>query len=193
MGRGIRILFVCLACLALEAIPVFGQKARPAPRGGAPNQVSGPQWTGFNPAPYVGNYFYPTFGNGGYYSPFFYQSSPVATYPYVENYWWVSRYPIADPRQEGYNPSAGYAPETVTTLLLDTTPAKARITLDGVYVGTTDALGPFQLPIGEHSLRVDAASYVPSETILKIEKPGTQILNVSLRPVAIEAKPAPRI
>ncbi len=137
--------------------------------------------------------FYPSFeGYGGYFSPFFEVPSLPPAYPYLPNYWWVSMYPIADPRQEGYNPSSGYPWESVTALLLVTYPAKARITLDGIFVGTSDSLGPTQLPIGEHTLRVEASGYEPSETVLKIEQPTLQQLEIRLTPTRPSTKPGPR-
>jgi hypothetical protein len=113
-------------------------------------------------------------------------------YNYAPNYWWTGPNSGTDPRQEGYNPSSGYPSETVSTLLLETFPAKARVILDGVFIGTADSLGPTQLPAGEHSLRVEAASYEPSETILKVEQPTLQQLEIRLNPIAHTTKPAPR-
>jgi hypothetical protein len=80
----------------------------------------------------------------------------------------------------------------VTTLLLSTFPAKARVILDGVFVGTADCLGPTQLPLGEHTLRVDATSYEPSEIVLKVEQPTVQELDVRMKPIVHLAKPGPR-
>jgi len=144
------------------------------------------------PAPasttYVTPYFFPSHGGfggygfyGGYYSLF---NDPVpfaSTDPYLPKYWWIERYPSIDPRQVGYNPNSGYAKEEVTTLLLETSPKKARVVLDGLYVGTSDNMGPFQLPIGEHTLRVEAAGFEPSETVLKIEQPVLQQLDIRLK------------
>ena len=143
---------------------------------------------------YVRPYFYPSYGGfgsygfcGGYYSPFLNVVPYSSTDPYLPKHWWVERYPSVDPRQSGYNPGSGYAKEEVTTLLLDTYPKKARIVLDGLYVGTTDSLGPFQLPIGEHTLRVEAAGFEPSETVLKVEQPVLQQLEIRLKPVTRRA------
>ena len=66
-------------------------------------------------------------------------------------------------------------------MLLETYPKKARVVLDGLYVGTSDSLGPFQLPVGEHTLRVEAAGFEPSETVLKVEQPVLQQLEVRLK------------
>lgn len=144
------------------------------------------------PAPaahtYVTPYFFPSYGGfgpygfyGGYYSPFIDPVPYASTDPYLPKYWWVERYPSIDPRQAGYNPNSGYAKEEVTTLLLETYPKKARVVLDGLYVGTSDSLGPFQLPVGEHTLRVEAAGFEPSETVLKVEQPVLQQLEVRLK------------
>jgi len=144
------------------------------------------------PAPasptYVTPYFFPSRGGfgpygfyGGYYSPFIDAAPFASTDPYLPKYWWIERYPSIDPRQSGYNPNSGYAREEVTTLLLETSPKKARVVLDGLYVGTSDSLGPFQLPAGEHTLRVEAAGFEPSETVLKIEQPVLQQLEIRLK------------
>ncbi len=139
-------------------------------------------------------YFFPSFGGfggygfyGGYYSPFIDFSSMHTTNPYLPKNWWVERYPSADPRQSGYNPNSGYAREEVTTLLLETYPAKARVILDGLFVGTSDSLGPMQLPVGTHTLRIEAAGFEPSQTVLNIEEPAMQQLEVRLKAVASAA------
>jgi len=100
-------------------------------------------------------------------------------------------YPIGDPRQDGYNPSSGYPWESVTALILDTYPDKARVILDGLFIGTSNYLAPLQLPPGEHSLRVEASGYEPSETILKIERPTIEQLVIRLSPVHTSSKPGP--
>jgi hypothetical protein len=104
----------------------------------------------------------------------------------------VSPYSIEDPRQDGYNPNAGYEWDSVGTLLLTTFPANARVTLDGTCVGTADKLGPFQLPAGEHTLRVEAAGYEPSDTVVRFDKPGVQELDIELKPLTAAAKAATR-
>lgn len=157
-------------------------------RAGEPPQRSGGAFSAVS----ARAYYYPaSVGYGGYFSPFLGLPSAPLAYGYLPNYWWVSSYPIADPRQDGYNPSAGYAWGGVMTLVLDTTPTKARIVLDGLFVGTTDKLGPFQLPIGEHTLRVEADGYEPSETALKVEQPFLEQLEVRLTPTKHAAKPGP--
>ena len=141
---------------------------------------------------YGAGYATPYFGGygGGWYGG--YSGGYGSTYSYLPNYWWTGYYPTADPRGEGYNPNAGYAWDSVTTLLLETFPAKARVTLDGIFVGTTDTLGPFQLPLGQHTLRIEAAGFEPSETVLKVERAVLQQLEVRLTKSVRGAKPAPR-
>lgn len=190
MGRIIRlrVLIVFLTGLLL-----VGQRALTA--GDRSHQV------GFStPSPrsasHVQPYSFPSFSPwgwfGGYYSPFMNMPTLPPARPYLPNYWWVEPYPSADPRQAGYNPASGYARDEVTTLLLVTYPAKARVILDGLYVGTADYLGPIQLPLGEHTLRVEAAGYEPSETILSVEQPVLQQLEVRLKPQTPPAKPEAR-
>jgi hypothetical protein len=153
---------------------------------------------GFGPGlgfsgPFVQSYFYPTPSwYGGYYSPFLNLPSLPPSYVYMPSYWWVSPYPLADPRQDAYNPSGGYPKETVTTLLLAAYPLKSQVTIDGILVGTSDALGPFQLPVGEHTLRVEAPGYEPSETVLKVEQPTLQQLEIRLTRKGEPVKPAPQ-
>ena len=145
----------------------------------------------YNYGGYVQPYFFGSYGfYGGYYSPFVSVPSLPPAYPYLPNYWWVSPYPLADPRQSGYNPASGYARDSVTTLILETQPAKSRVILDGIYVGTSNYLGPIQLPVGEHILRVESAGFEPSETVLNIEQPVLQQLTVKLkRTAAASAEP----
>lgn len=128
------------------------------------------------------NPFYGGFG-GGY---------GGGTYAYLPNYWWVSPYPTGNVNQVGYNPSAGYDWDSITKLVLDTFPEKARVTLDGIYVGTADKLGPFQLPVGDHTLRVEAPGYEPSETVLRVQSPALEQLEVRLNAIGHDAKPAPK-
>jgi hypothetical protein len=118
---------------------------------------------------------------GGYYTPFVNVPTYGSTYPYLPKYWWVERYPSTDPRQAGYNPNSGYPKEEVTTLLLVSYPVKSRVILDGLYVGTSDNLGPIQLPVGVHVLRVESLGFEPSETVLKVEQPTLQQLEVRLK------------
>ena len=138
---------------------------------------------------YVQPYFYPSYspfghyGFGGFYSPFVSLPSIPRTEPDLPNYWWAEHYPTADPRQAGYNPSSGYSKESVTTLLLVTSPLNTRIILDGIYVGRADYLGPIQLPPGEHTLRVEAPGYETSETVLNVEEPALRQLEIRLRTI----------
>jgi len=155
---------------------------------GAAPAPSGP------PSRSVTPYFFPSYGGfggfgfySGYYSPFIDFSSMHTTEPYLPKHWWVERYPAADPRQAGYNPNSGYAREEVTTLILSTYPLKARVVLDGIFVGTSDNLGPMQLPIGMHTLRIEAAGFEPSQTVLNIEEPAMQQLDVRLKTVTSAA------
>jgi hypothetical protein len=124
-------------------------------------------------------------GYGGY-------GSTGSSYGGQPNYWWASHYPSENPCQAGCNPNAGYEWDSVGTLILDTNPPKARITLDGVYAGTTDKLGPFQLPVGQHTLHIEAPGFEPSDIIVKFDQPGVQSLNIELKSLTASAKPAPR-
>ncbi len=130
---------------------------------------------------------------GGYYSPFVSVPTLPPPYPYMPKYWWTGPYSIDDPRQAGYNPQAGYRWDDVMALILHTSPEKARVSLDGMFVGLGDQLGPIQLPVGEHTLRVDAAGYEPSETVLKVETHAIQQLDVRLNKVEHAPKPAPKL
>ena len=165
--------------LLLLAGIIFGAQASMAQRAfgfaGAPRAVYSPS--------FFGGYG----GYGGFGLPFF--AGPVGYQP--PNYWWVSPYASEDPRQEGYNPYAGYEWDSVGALILTTSPAKARVTLDGVFVGTSDRLGPFQLPAGEHTLRVAAEGFEPSENIVKVTQPGPLFLDVQLQRSSVVPKPAP--
>ena len=147
--------------------------------------VAGPRpVTTFGYAGYSG--FYP--GYGGAYSPFFESSSSQA--PDMPRFWWVGPYGVDDPRQDGYNPNAGYAWDSVGTLLLTTFPERARVKLDGTSIGAASYLGPIQLPAGDHTLRIEAAGYEPYETVLRVDSPIAQELEVRLRPLAQAPKPA---
>ena len=132
------------------------------------------------------------YGGYGYNGSSYNYSTPSSTYSYLPSGWWTGSNSSGDPRGVGYNPDAGYAWDTVTTLVLETFPAKARVTLDGIFVGTMDLLGPFQLPMGQHTLRIDAPGYEPSETVLKVEKPVVQQLTVRLSAVKHVAKAGPK-
>jgi hypothetical protein len=80
----------------------------------------------------------------------------------------------------------------VGTLILNTNPSEARVSLDGIYAGTTDKLGPFQLPVGEHTLHIEAPGYESSDVIVKFDQPGVQSLNVEMKRLTVSAKSAPR-
>ena len=140
-----------------------------------------PVYSGFSPS--YGGY-------GGAYSPFFESSSSQAPYPYMPKFWWVGPYGIDDPRQDGYNPNAGYAWDSVGTLMLTTFPARARVQLDGTSIGAANYLGPIQLPAGEHTLRIETPGYEPYEAVLRVDSPVAQELEVRLRPLAQAVKPA---
>ena len=141
-----------------------------------------------------GGYSQPVYGGyGGAYTPYIGSSSYSPGYNYAPPYWWAGPNSYnSDPGGVTYNPNAGYAWDSVSVLLLETSPPKARVTLDGIFVGTMDCLGPFQLPMGEHTLRVDAAGYEPSITVLHVQKPVLQQLEVKLTEVAHTTKPGPK-
>ena len=162
--------------------------------GSQPSPVSRAVGTGYGPVTTFG-YVTPTYGGfypgydlyGGYYSPFF---LPQAPYPYMPKFWWVGPYGVDDPRQDGYNPNAGYAWDSVGTLILTTYPAKARVKLDGTFIGLAHYLGPIQLPAGDHTLRIEATGYEPNEAVIKVDSPVVQELEVRLKSLAQAAKPA---
>ena len=129
-------------------------------------------------SPITYSYFNPGFG----FSPFLNFNYSSAPRPFMPKYWWTGSYSIADPRQDGYNPQGGYRWEDVTTLVLGTYPTRAEVTLDGSPIGSSDGLGPIQLPFGEHTLRVESPGYEPSETVLKVQARSVQRLQVNLKP-----------
>jgi len=133
----------------------------------------------------------PIYGRGGAYGGYGYYPSSSSPLDVPPNYWWVSPYPSENPCQAGCNPHAGYEWDSVGALILDTNPPQARVTLDGIYAGTTDKLGPFQLPVGEHSLHIEAAGFQPSDINVKFDQPGVQSLNVELKRLTVSPKPAP--
>src|SRR5579872_6347803 len=138
----------------------------------------------FGGGPWFGG-FYPAFGGNGLYAS---SSSPLDVPP---RYWWVSPYPSENPCQAGCNPNAGYEWDSVGTLILETNPPKAQVILDGILAGTTDKLGPFQLPVGRHTLHIQFAGFEPSDVIVNFDQPGVQTLNVELRRLTAFTKPAP--
>jgi hypothetical protein len=178
-------------------ILLVGPTVQAAPADGASGLIGrAAPFTGSSYGAYVQPYFYPSygpfgnFGYGGFYSPFVNLPTIPPAVSYLPKYWWVEPYPSADPRQAGYNPSSGYSRESATTLLLATYPSNTRIILDGIYVGRADYLGPIQLPLGEHTLRVEAPGFEPSETVLNVEEPVLQQLEIRLKSVTqAESKP----
>jgi hypothetical protein len=175
MRRVVRLWLLLLAATMLSSPALFAQR-----------------FAGVRPAIGVNGYSFPHFeAYGGYGTPSFVYPTFAPASGYAPNYWWVSPYPLADPRQDGYNPSAGYEWDSVGVLILSSSPANAGVTLNGVFVGTSDKLGPFQLPTGEHTLRLAAEGYEPSETIVRVDRPGLEELNVRLRPLSVKVQPAP--
>jgi hypothetical protein len=167
----------------LACAPVFAQRGGRGGGGGRASSsfVAGPAYGGGGWHMGWGGWGFP-----GYFAP---SSSPLDVPP---KYWWVSPYPSENPCQAGCNPNAGYEWDSVGTLILNTNPSQARVTLDGTYAGTTDKLGPFQLPVGEHTLHVEAPGFEPSDIIVKFDQPGVQTLNVEMKRLTVAAKPAPR-
>jgi len=188
-----------LAFLAMGLVFPAGSRPEAAPADGASAHIGQAPASGGNYfRGYVQPYFYPSYspfsyyGFGGFYSPFVNVPGIPRAVPDLPNYWWAEHYPTADPRQAGYNPSSGYPKESVTTLLLATYPLNTRIILDGIYVGRADYLGPIQLPVGEHTLRVEAPGYETSETVLNVEVPVLQQLEIRLKSVKqAESQPRP--
>ena len=188
-----------LAFLAMGLVFPAGSRPEAAPADGASAHIGQAPASGGNYfRGYVQPYFYPSYspfsyyGFGGFYSPFVNVPGIPRAVPDLPNYWWAEHYPTADPRQAGYNPSSGYPKESVTTLLLATYPLNTRIILDGIYVGRADYLGPIQLPVGEHTLRVEAPGYETSETVLNVEVPVLQQLEIRLKSIKqAESQPRP--
>ena len=183
MGQNYRTILRLTLMFLLACVPAFAQG-----RGGGARGVSsshGATVSGGGGS-YGGWGGYPVFGGSGLYGS---SSSPLDVPP---KYWWVSPYPSENPCQAGCNPNAGYEWDSVGTLILDTNPPKAGVTLDGIFAGTTDMLGPFQLPVGEHTLHIEASGFEPSDIIVKFDQPGVQNLNVELKRLTATAKPAPQ-
>lgn len=201
MGNVWRVMFSF--ALVLAGLPAFAQSAagvrgsRPAPsmasRGYADHRAvpigSGYSYGGFypgayGPAAYDYDGFFPAFGGAtGLYT------SPLDVPPQG---WWASPYPSQNPCQAGCNPNAGYEWDSVGTLILNTNPPTAQVALDGVPAGTTDKLGPFQLPVGEYTLHINAPGFESADVVVKFDRPGVQTLNVELKRLANYAKPAPQ-
>ena len=191
MGKATAILtLMLLASGMLLAQGRRGSGSQSSPISRAVRNGSGPATTFGYATPGYSD-FYPNYsGYGGAYASSFESFSFQAPYPYLPKYWWVGPYSIEDPRQDGYNPNAGYAWDSVGTLMLTTFPARARVKLDGTSIGAANYLGPIQLPAGEHTLRIEAAGYEPYETVLRVDSPVAQDLEVRLRPLAPAPKPA---
>ena len=124
MKRDARVLYLILAGMLLTSPALLAQRGflRAGPPATSPGFVYGPSLPLFGGC---GNWEFgsPFFGDSGY-------GAPYAT-AYAPKYWWVSPYSIEDPRQDGYNPNAGYEWESVGTLLLTAFPMNAGVTLDG--------------------------------------------------------------
>jgi hypothetical protein len=185
MSSSSRTILCLTLMLLLACVPVFAQRGGSGTAGHAYSSRGGGYGYGGGGS-YGGWYGYPAFGGNGLYGS---STSPLDVPP---RYWWVSPYPSENPCQAGCNPNAGYEWDSVGTLILDTNPPKARVTLDGIYAGTTDKLGPFQLPVGEHTLHIEAVGFEPTDIIVKFDQPGVQTLNVELKRLMASAKPAPR-
>ena len=187
MSQSHRTILRLILIFLLACVPVFAQRG-----GGGSVPHTSNAYHAYHAAPVYGHTGvyggwggYPVFGASGLYP----SSSPLDGPP---PYWWVGRYPSENPCQEACNLNAGYEWDSVGTLILDTNPPKARVTLDGIYAGTTDKLGPFQLPVGEHTLHIEFAGFEPSDIIVKFDQPGVQSLTVLLKRLTVSAKPAPQ-
>ncbi len=176
------VLGTCLELASLSAAP----PQRPVRPGGRAASGSFSRGANVYSQPYFPSYG----GSNGFYTPFY--GGFYSPEPNLPKYWWTGYYPEADSCQAGCNPDAGYSWDSVGALILSTEPKNAKVTLDGVFVGTTDRLGPFQLPAGEHTLRIEADGFEPSEKVLNVEKPNVQQLEIRLNPAAtFTPKPAP--
>jgi len=198
MHRGTRIVSLFLGGMLLTSPALLAQRGyvSSAPATGGSGFVPAPTGYGALPVTFPSFPSYSQFGFGfreirsqtvdpSWIAP----SYPPASAP---NYWWVSPYPMGEVRQDGYNPDSGYEWDSVGALLLTTFPLKAQVTLDGTCVGTADKLGPFQLPVGAYTLRVEAVGYQPSETVVKFDVPGVRQLDIKLKPLKVAANAAKR-
>jgi hypothetical protein len=183
MAQSYRTILRFTLMLSLACSPAFAQGRAGGARGYNSSHATSVYKGGES---YGGWGGYPVYGGSGLYASY---RSPFDVPP---NYWWVSPYPSEDPCQAGCNPNAGYEWDSVGTLILNTNPPKAGVTLDGIYAGTTDKLGPFQLPVGEHTLHIEALGFEPSDIIVKFDQPGVQNLNVALKHLTASAKPSPQ-
>lgn len=173
MNRTSRLALCVVSILLMIGVPLFAQRGRHGSGGHAYHY--------YQPAP--------VYGGGGWYGGYGYYQAPVSGLPYRGL---VNPYENENPCPTGCNPNSGYEWDTVGTLIVATNPSQARITLDGTYAGTTDKLGPFQLPVGEHTLHIESPGFEPSDVIVKFDQPGTQNLNIELKHLAASAKPAPQ-
>jgi hypothetical protein len=181
MSHRSRTVLLLTLILLLAAAPTFAQRGSAHGSARAPNSY------------HSGGYSRGSGGYGGYgFGGYSYYPALGAPQTYLPNYWWVSPYPSENPCQAGCNPNAGYEWDSVGTLILNTNPSQARVTLDGIFAGTTDKLGPFQLPVGEHTLHIEAAGYEPTDVVVKFDQPGVQTLDLGLKRLTASAKPAPR-
>lgn len=183
MSPRTRIILQIALIMLLSCMVMFAQRRASA--------AAANSYTGYHYGPvyggggYSGWYGFPAFGGNGLYASV---TSPLDVPP---KYWWVSPYPSENPCQVGCNPNAGYEWDSVGALILNTNPPQARVTLDGIYAGTTDKLGPFQLPVGQHTLHIEAVGFEPADIIVKFDQPGVQDLNIELKRLHT-AKPEPR-
>jgi len=185
------ILFTCQILLAQRGVvrsgaPTGGSGYVPTPSAYSVQTPSFPSFPGF-----------PQFSAYGFTelrAPTVDSSWTAPSYPPAPavNYWWVGSNSAGDARADGYYPNAGYEWTSVGALVLTTSPMKAQVTLDGTSVGTADKLGPFQLPVGQYTLRVEAAGYQPSVMVVKFDEPGVRELDVKLKPLTAVASAAAR-
>jgi len=186
MGQSSRAILRIALIFLLACVPAFAQRWAGSGSGGHAHSYSSAAPVYGRGGSYVGGNGNLVFGNSGL------NPSPNSPLDVPPNNWWASPYPSQNPCQAGCNPNAGYEWDSVGTLILDTNPPEARVTLDGIYAGTTDKLGPFQLPVGEHTLHIEAAGFEPSDIIVKFDEPGVQSLNVKMKRLTASTKPAPR-
>jgi hypothetical protein len=178
-------LILCFTVMFLTAcLPVLAQR-RAGGGGHAAYSSGGGSVYGRGGA--YGGYGYGGYGYGGY---GYYPTSGSGFYAAPNAMW--GPYRSEFPCQAGCNPNAGYEWDSVGTLILDTNPPQARVTLNGIYAGTTDKLGPFQLPVGERALHIEAPGFEPTDIIVKFDQPGVQSLNVALKRTLASAQPAPQ-
>lgn len=198
MHRGTRIVSLLLGGMLLTSPTLLAQRGgvgSAAPTGGsgfvpAPSGLSAP------PVMFPSFPSYPQFGFGFREIRARSVDPSWTAPPYrpdpAPSYWWVRSYPTGDVPQVAYNPDSGYEWDSVGALLLNTFPLKAQVILDGTCVGTADKLGPFQLPVGAYTLRVEALGYQPSVTVVRFDEPGVRELDIKLKPLIATARAATR-